>query len=330
MNDSIGYVVIGRNEGERLKACLRSISSNAMVYVDSGSSDGSAEWASANGADCVALDMSRPFTAARARNAGVEQLLKTHPGVSYVMFLDGDCVLAEDWVETSRIAIEADDQVAVVCGRRKERFPEHSLYNLLCDIEWNTPIGEAKACGGDALYRVDVFRTLGGFDPSFIAGEEPELCFRIRQAGYKILRVDQLMTFHDADIHSFSQWWRRVKRSGYAYWLNAYKHGGESAERFKVRETLNILMWGALITLTIILTLLWASPIPALFFTLFTCVKYVTLLKFYHYVESGYGRKARLVHVAMMFVGKVPQLLGVIQGMFNTYFSKPHTLVEYK
>ena len=65
-----GAVVIGRNEAERLRHCLNSLLGGGLtiVYVDSDSVDGSAALARSLGAEVVQLDLSRPFTAARARN----------------------------------------------------------------------------------------------------------------------------------------------------------------------------------------------------------------------------------------------------------------------
>ena len=55
--DKFGLVVIGRNEGDRLKTCLSSLPAEArVVYVDSGSTDGSPEWANERGIECVKLD----------------------------------------------------------------------------------------------------------------------------------------------------------------------------------------------------------------------------------------------------------------------------------
>ncbi|MEX0301515.1 MAG: glycosyltransferase family 2 protein, partial [Leisingera sp.] len=148
----IGAVVIGRNEGERLVRCLRSLQGQVqqLVYVDSGSTDGSPEAARALGAEVVDLDLSQPFTAARARNAGLAAL---DEGLEYVQFVDGDCETDPDWISTAAGFLQSRPQVAVACGRRRERFPEASVYNRLCDAEWDTPAGEAKACGGDALMR---------------------------------------------------------------------------------------------------------------------------------------------------------------------------------
>jgi glycosyltransferase involved in cell wall biosynthesis len=72
----VGIVAIGRNEGERLRKCLQSVIECAalVVYVDSGSTDNSVAMARGIGSDVIELDMRVPFTAARARNIGFEQM----------------------------------------------------------------------------------------------------------------------------------------------------------------------------------------------------------------------------------------------------------------
>src|SRR4249919_2565668 len=88
----VGVVAIGRNEGERLRKCLESVNRTAewVVYVDSGSTDGSA---------AMARDMGVPFTAGRARNEGFRRLREVAPSLAYVQFVDGDCELIEYWLE---------------------------------------------------------------------------------------------------------------------------------------------------------------------------------------------------------------------------------------
>ncbi len=116
-----GAVAIGRNEGERLRRCLKSLSAaTALVYVDSGSTDGSAQWAHAHGVEVIELDMSLPFTAARARNAGFKRLRFLVPDLAYVQFVDGDCELVEGWPEQSLSFLRTHLDVAAVCGRRRE------------------------------------------------------------------------------------------------------------------------------------------------------------------------------------------------------------------
>ncbi|WP_120716547.1 glycosyltransferase [Tsuneonella amylolytica] len=214
----IGVVVIGRNEGERLKCCLRSIPTGlTTVYVDSASTDGSVEHARSLGTHVVELDLAVPFTAARARNEGAARLLSLKPDVAFIQFVDGDCEFETGWLSAAKEFLTIRPDVAVVCGRRSERFPEASFYNALADREWDTPVGEAASCGGDAMLRALAFREVGGFDAAMIAGEEPEMCSRLRTAGWKIWRLDCPMTVHDADMHRFRQWWLRTVRGGFGY-----------------------------------------------------------------------------------------------------------------
>src|SRR5258706_13233142 len=174
---SIGIVVIGRNEGERLVRCLDSVARSGapFVYVDSGSTDDSLDVAYQRGARLLALDSSCRFTAARARNAGYRRLHRLHPGFEFVQFVDGDCDLASGWLERAAQYLRSHPQVAAVSGRLRERDPGASIYKRLCAIEWDVPVGESSACGGIVMMRAEAFDEGGGFNPDLIAGEQPEL-----------------------------------------------------------------------------------------------------------------------------------------------------------
>ena len=258
---SVAAIAIGRNEGDRLVRCLASLQGRAapIIYVDSGSTDGSAEAARAAGAEVVDLDLSVPFTAARARNAGFDAL-KTGNMPDFIQFIDGDCAIDPEWLGKALMFLEEHPLTAVVCGKRRERFPEASVYNRLCDIEWDTPIGEAKACGGDALVRVAAFEEVGGFNPALIAGEEPEMCVRMRAKGWQIWRIDAEMTLHDAAMTRFRQYWKRARRGGHAYAEGAYMHGSPP-ECHGVRGRNSALIWGAVLPLSTVLALLFLGPV---------------------------------------------------------------------
>lgn len=251
---NIGAVVIGRNEGERLKKCLNSLCNELdyIVYVDSGSTDGSVEVAQSLGVILLSLDMTQPFTAARARNAGLTALVENYPSIDYVQFVDGDCEVQSGWITKAKDFLDSHPDFAAVCGRRRERYPHASIYNQLCDIEWDTPIGETKACGGDALFRLTAFQAVDGYRESLIAGEEPEMCYRMRQLGWNIMRLDAEMTLHDAAMTRFGQWWKRNVRAGHAYAESYALHGNEP-EKFRKKETRSIVVWAVLIPLIIIL-----------------------------------------------------------------------------
>ncbi|MGB5078404.1 MAG: glycosyltransferase [Sphingorhabdus sp.] len=244
LHRAIGLVAIGRNEGERLKRCLRSIpDAIVVVYVDSASTDDSISFARSMNASVIELDMALPFSAARARNEGVNALLEINPDVQFVQFVDGDCELEDGWLAAAFAFLESNDSVAAVCGRRKERYRDASFYNRMCDDEWNTPIGKAAACGGDAMIRIKAFLEVQGYDASMIAGEEPELCQRMRGAGWQIWRLDAPMTIHDADMHHLSQWWKRAVRSGFGYAQVYRKTASGRNEPLYGREVASALFW---------------------------------------------------------------------------------------
>nr|WP_191093424.1 glycosyltransferase [Bradyrhizobium campsiandrae] len=239
-----GVVAIGRNEGERLKRCLSSArQAGAIVYVDSGSNDGSVAWARSQGIEVVELDMREGFTAARARNAGFRRLRELCPQLQLVQFVDGDCELAAGWLAAGIGFLQREAHAAAVFGRRRERHPERSIYNRICDAEWDTPLGEARACGGDVMMRSQALEAVGGYRDDFIAGEEPELCVRLRAAGWTIWRIEAEMTRHDAAMTRFGQWWRRNVRSGYAFALGRAAHGAPP-ERMWVWESRRAWLWG--------------------------------------------------------------------------------------
>lgn len=325
----IGIVIIGRNEGNRLRQCLLSAigEGKTVVYVDSGSTDGSVALARSLGIYVVELDMSVPFTAARARNAGFESLLQVKPEVEFVQFVDGDCRLVEGWLERAVNELAAKPEVVVVCGRRREEFPANSVYNLLCDIEWATPVGEAKECGGDSMMRVSAFKKVGGFNPTMIAGEEPELCVRLRQAGGKILRIDAEMTLHDAQITRFSQWWKRSIRNGHAYAEGAWLHG-RSPERHWVRESLRSWFWAFVLPLLAIATLLPTKGLSVLL--LLMAYTWLTYRVYQSTQHRGFQDKDALFYSVFCVLEKYPKLLGQIRFHIYRLLKRQRTLVEYK
>lgn len=327
-NPEIGIVLIGRNEGPRLIRALDSVSGRlrAVVYVDSGSTDDSIQAARAAGAEVVELDTSLPFTAARARNAGFERLVESFPRTELVQFVDGDCLLVDSWTDLARKAFRERDDVAVVCGRRRELFPEQTRYNQFLDLEWDRPPGITGACGGDSMMRVDVFKEVGGFDPSLIAGEEPELCYRIRQRGWKILRLPAEMTLHDAAMRSFGQFWQRCVRSGYVFAEGAWRYG-RSPERYDVRQLISILFWGLLLP-AFALFGVWPTSGLSLLLLLGYALLYRRLVKYQ--LSRGSPKPVARLYARLILIGKVPEALGVFRFVALRLLRRKAHLVEYK
>ena len=216
MNRDVSIVIIGRNEGQRLVRCFESVRTMVgpeadveIVYVDSGSEDGSVACARRFGASVIELQ--GRCSAARARNAGWQAA-----NGEWILFLDGDTVLDRGFLDAA-LAHASDPQVAAVWGHRRELRPLANFYHRVLDLDWVYAPGVSEFCGGDVLMRRKALEQVQGFDPALIAGEEPELCSRLRGSGYQILHIDAPMTGHDLAITRFSQYWKRAVRAGYAY-----------------------------------------------------------------------------------------------------------------
>lgn len=323
MSVGIGFVVIGRNEGERLVRALDALPtpSDRIVYVDSGSTDGSIELALARGVRLVKLDISHPFTAGRARNEGFEALLAAHPELEFVQFIDGDCELDPTWLSTASAFLQSHPEVAVVCGRRRERFPEKSVYNRICDREWNTAVGEAEACGGDAMMRVSAFVEADGFTDALIAGEEPELCNRLRSAGWKIWRIAAEMTLHDADMTRFRQWWLRGVRAGFGYAQGHVETAGRTEPMY--RSQLRRALIGAGIVPAVIL-------IATFTITPFALILFIAYPAQAARIALRTGGRDRWAYGALMVLAMFSEFQGRIRYALNARHGGRKEAIVYK
>ncbi|MBS0197394.1 MAG: glycosyltransferase [Planctomycetes bacterium] len=330
---TLGVVVIGRNEGERLVRCLESVRGRGgVVYVDSGSTDGSVDTASRLGAEVIRLDMSKPFTAARARNAGFTRLRELNPSVRYVQFVDGDCEVREGWLSAGVAALEAQPGVAVVCGRLRERHPEHSIYNRMCDFGWDYPIGEIASCGGVAMYLAECYVAAGGFNESLIAGEEFELCSRFRRAGGRVVRVDCEMAWHDVGITRFGQWWRRAVRSGFGAAEGWFLYDSATGAELR-RRTLRAAFWGGLIPALLVASLaiaIWSR----LGWFLAGGLMSLWALNFVRLFTRELTRRHRwrdaMAIAAFSVIGKFAELRGVIEYWQRRLSGSRARLIEYR
>lgn len=309
--------------------CLASVTEatdGPVVYVDSASTDGSVAAAEAAGAQVIELDMRRPFTAARARNEGLAALGvgpdAEGPCPAFIQFVDGDCEVQPGWLEAGIAFLQAHPEVGVVSGRLRERFPEASIYNALCDAEWDTPLGENTACGGIAMMRREALEETSLFDPTMIAGEEPELCLRFGRAGWKIWRIADEMALHDAAMMRFGQFWKRMRRGGFAFalWVDMY---GRAPERLGVAPWRRALLWGAALPALILAALLFVGP-AALLLTLIYPLQITRLAR-----RDGWT-KAAWLNATLLVVGKFAEALGIAEFHWRRLLGRPNRLIEHK
>jgi GT2 family glycosyltransferase len=330
----LGVVVVGRNEGDRLRLSLLSVveplttpeQKYPVVYVDSGSTDGSVALATSLGVEVVELDCKIPFTAARAYNAGFERLLTLYPETQFVQFVDGDCIVVESWLTIASSKLATCPEVFLVCGRRREEFPTRNAFHRLCDMEWNTSIGETTECGGESMIRVSALRSVGGFDPTLIAGEEPELCLRLRRAGGKLLRLDAETSIHDVKMTRWVQWWKRMLRGGYAYAEGAWRYGRE-AERFCVRQSYSIWLWGFCLPLLAVTTVLLTRGLSLVILLL---VYGLLIARITYRTRQRFGLGNAMLYGLFCVLGKFPELQGQWEFIFYKLRQQQRMIVEYK
>ena len=321
----IGAVVIGRNEGDRLMACLDSVQSRVgtTVFVDSGSTDGSPERARARGARVLTLT-SGPFTAARGRQTGVEELVRAAPGVEFVLFIDGDCILDPAFIERAYQHLAANPRTAAVAGRRREQHK--TFYSRLVDIDWDIPAGRVGYVGGDGLWRIAALNDAGGWAIDLIAGEEPDLCFRLSDAGWNFERIGVEMTLHDIRMTTFGQYWRRASRTGHAYievgWRR--RHG---AGRAWVRKAASIVLYALVLPIAAIALGVWFWPGAVVVGLLYVRVLVSIVL---HCRAKGCTMGLALAYAILTMVCKFAGLVGMARYLVGRLTGARTRLIEYQ
>jgi GT2 family glycosyltransferase len=327
LNRDVGLVVIGRNEARRLEQSLPGLDPSVrdIVYVDSGSSDDSIAVAKSNGAVVVELDRSTPFTAARARNAGFARLMQVAPGTSFVQFIDGDCLLEPGWISEAVQFLASNPTFAAVCGRRQEERPERNRFHMVTDMEWDTPIGETDYFGGDVMIRTAALASVGGYRDDLIAGEEPELCVRLRRAGWRIQRLDRLMTHHDIQMDSCRQWWRRSMRAGHAFAEGAALHAA-GPERHWRRERRSIVVWGLVLPFVALALAWWTSGWSLVALALALGILFLKATR--SVARRGVPVRNAALYAAHCVASKAPQAIGAMR-YWTRRGARPR-IIEYR
>lgn len=320
---NLGAVAIGRNEGDRLKACLRSLirSCDRVVYVDSGSSDDSVAFARSLGVVVVELDIDIPFTAARARNAGFKALEEQGP-LDLVQFVDGDCEVVAGWLEAGVKALEDNPSLGLVTGWRREIHPDASVYNAMFEADWHRPAGPITTCGGDMMVRTQAFRQIGGFNPNVIAAEDDEFCLRLGQAGWLLERLPLEMTTHDAHMKNFGPWWKRSIRDGHGFAQVGWMH----PSHFR-RERLRVWVYGLVLPLIFLSGLILAPWISILVLVIYALSYFRTARNLR---RRGVAAAMALKQAFFLTISKFPNLSGMLIYHNRRRKGGDMRIIEYK
>jgi GT2 family glycosyltransferase len=317
-----GIVVIGRNEGQRLSDSLIAAKYYGLpfVYVDSQSSDGSVEIAHNLNVDVVILDTSTLINASRGRNEGVAYLLERNPNLSYIHFIDGDTVFDPLWCKTALNILENNSEIAVVCGVLREKNRHHSLYAKLLGIEWRLMTQSNGKCGGNATIRLSALQLVNGYDETLIAGADPDLYRRLKEKNFYVKTTEIEMGEHDGGMTSFSQWWTRCKRSGYAF------ADARSCSKSN-RGVKNTLLWGLALPISILISVFLLGPVGIIIISLYVVQiirmvisKNIQCLKI----------TDKIYYAVNVNLARIPQTIGVLSCYLERYAKIKKSVIHYK
>lgn len=323
---TVSIVVIGRNEGRRLIDCLNSIRALdypadkiELIYVDSNSTDNSCAEAEQLGATVIPITEGH-LSAARGRNLGWRQARH-----ELVHFFDGDVIVHPDWLKKA-VAKIGEPGIGCVFGRLDEMRPQASIYMRVCSFDWHVPAGPWRLCGGIALFSRDMLERLGGLNEALIAGEEPELSYRLRQTGQLIWRLDEPMARHDLDMMHFGQYWKRTVRSGWAYCVVAYRcHRGP--ERFWIKENLvnagEAIFWLTLLIACILYNQWWC-------WIGLVVLAALRVLRIAWKVRKRADRfSTALLYAGHCLFSRFPFFIGQLRGLWFLVTRRPAKIMEY-
>lgn len=303
-------VVIGRNEGAKLRRCLESVAGRfePLVYVDSESSDGSRELANALGADVVCLDLSTPFTFGRARNLGARRVLQLAPGTAYIQFVDADSEVAAGWHDQAVQALAARPRLGAVWGMVRERNIDTSPFNRLYSLEFDARLSPTDSFGGMAMLRREALDAVDGYNESLATFEDHELSSRLRANGWQLQRLDGEMVIHEAGMSTLSGWWQREIRAGRGRARQVVLHGC-TADRGWWRAYASALLWGLVLPALVLLTVI---PTRGLSLVLLGGYAALGLRIYRRLLRLGFAPADARLYAVGRVVGKFPQVQGLL------------------
>lgn len=319
MHPTIDLVIIGLNGAPTLAACLASIQNLDyprhllhVYYVDGGSTDNSVECAQNGGATIVDYRAETPAPGGQ-RNAGWRQGTG-----AIVQFVDGDTQIDPQWL--NRVVAALGPKIGAVAGNRREAFPDRSLFNWIGDQEWNGPAGDAETFGGDVAIVRTALEATDGYHPCLVGGEDPELSYRIRKAGFRIVQIDEPMTRHDLAMTTWRQYGRRAFRTGHAY---AEVHAMH--RDFWTKEVCRIGVRGGGFMISLVgIPLAFVTPWSLVLPLVGAGLLFLPLARGLR-GRPGWTRAQSLVYGLHSSIVVIPQVLGVLRFHWGKWMRRPLT-----
>lgn len=217
-NILISIIIITRNEEKNIAACIESVlracktlEKTEVILVDSASSDSTIKIAAQYPIKIIQISPLSHLSASAGRHTGF-----MHAKGKFIQFVDGDMTLYDNWFECS-LKYFNDEKIAGITGLTINSFDVNKNQNM--EEEKNTKIlknHETNILFGAALYKYEVLKKIGGYNPYLFGNEEAELSFRIRRAGYKLLKLPEKMAIHHGrKIPLINEFMIRLQRKYY-------------------------------------------------------------------------------------------------------------------
>lgn len=202
MIGELSIVIIGRNEEQAIAKCVTAAQKAAaeiggaeIIFVDSASTDRTAEIVSSMGVGVLSLDPSRKLCPSAGRFVGSQ-----HATGEFVLFIDADTLVYEGFLAQAIDHFRAEPQVAGVNGRiddlneNGERLEGvEDRYDGIANVKWLR--------GPCCFYRRSALIECGSFDPQLAMEEEAELGLRLVRAGWKLNILPTPMACHTRAYH---------------------------------------------------------------------------------------------------------------------------------
>ncbi len=201
-NDSVflSVVIIARNEEENIARCIqsvldaaKSVDSKEIIFVDSVSSDRTVEIAKTFPIKILQFREHEMVSPSAGRYIGTK-----NSNGNYVLYLDGDMVVNENWLNKAIDILEKNEKFAGVCGWINDLYTENG--NIIKVVKDRMNLGDqegiASTFGGAGLYRKSIIDEVGGFNPFIRNMEEAELAIRIRRYNYILWKIPVDMVEH--------------------------------------------------------------------------------------------------------------------------------------
>lgn len=222
MSPKVAIVILNWNGAKLLQQFLPSViefskeDSTEIVVADNGSTDESLSTLRKEFPEVKVLDLKQNYGFARGYNEALKQIK-----ADYFVILNSDVEVTAGWLESPIRLMEADKNIAAVqpkilsyqdrthfeyagaAGGFIDRFgypfcrgrifneleSDNGQYDDTIDVFWAT--------GACMFVRSDLFLELGGFDADFWAHmEEIDLCWRLKNRGYRIVYTSKSNVFH--------------------------------------------------------------------------------------------------------------------------------------